>query len=68
MKPTQTEWVVKQFNEKGQVSRNEALRNFISRLGAIICQLKKAGWNIDGRNERTQGGYGRGLDYVYRLK
>ena len=66
MKPTQLQWVVKQLKENGQVSRNEALKHYISRLGAIVCSLKKAGWNIEGRNEHTLGGHGRGLDYVYR--
>ena len=67
MKPTQLQWVVKQLKENGQVSRNEALKNYISRLGAIVCSLKKSGWAIEGKNERTYGGYGRGLDFVYRL-
>lgn len=67
MKRTQQEWVVKMLLENGKISRNEALRNYVSRLGAIICDLRKAGWEISAKNERTHGGYGRGLDYVYKL-
>lgn len=68
MKPTQLQIVVKKLQEDGQISRNWALQRFISRLGAIICQLKKSGWDISGKNEHTLGGYGRGLDYVYKLR
>lgn len=68
MKPTQLQIVVQKLKEDGQISRNWALQRYISRLGSIICNLKKAGWQITGENERTLGGYGRGLDYVYRTK
>lgn len=47
MKPmnmTQKEWVIKQLNEKSYISRNECLRHYITRLSAIILQLKKEGW------------------------
>jgi len=67
MKKSQEELVIKQLQENGQVSRNWALRNYISRLSAIILNLRKSGWEITGKNERTLGGYGRGLDFVYRL-
>ena len=63
---TQAEIVVKQLRETGQVSRNWALRGYISRLGAIICDLNKAGWNLEGGHQRTLGGYGRKMDYVYK--
>ena len=68
MKRTQLDWVVSELKTKGKVSRNEALKNYISRLGSIICNLNKAGYNLKGKNERTQNGYGRGLDYVYRIQ
>ena len=64
---TQLDKVVRELKENKRVSRNWALRNYISRLSAIILSLKKAGWEIEGGNERTLNGYGRGLDYVYRL-
>jgi len=68
MTKSQEQIVIKQLQENGQVSRNWALRNYISRLSAIILNLKKAGYEITGKNERTLGGYGRGLDFVYKLK
>lgn len=48
------------MRETGQISRNECLRMFISRLGAIICMLKKEGMNITG--EWKEG------DFIYKLK
>lgn len=65
---TQLDWVVSELKTKGKVSRNDALKVFITRLGSIICNLNKAGWNLKGKNERVQNGYGRGLDYVYKNK
>ena len=56
-------WTIKQLLENGKVSRNDALKNFISRLGAIICDLNQSGWKIEGKNEKTP----YGTDYVYRL-
>jgi len=44
---TQEEWVLAQLQHNGEVTRNEALKNYITRLGAIICDLKKQGWNFD---------------------
>ena len=57
---TQEEFVINQLKEKGYITRNECLRNFISRLGAIMCKLKKEGYEFD---TKTVGG-----DYVYTLK
>ena len=37
---TQKELVINQLEEVGYVSRNWALRNYISRLGAIMYELK----------------------------
>lgn len=61
---TQEQWVRKQLKENGKVSRNEALRTYISRLGAIIFNLKEAGWDIEGEWVKTE----RGKDFVYYLK
>jgi hypothetical protein len=63
MKKTQRDWVVKQLKEKGSVTRNEALQVYISRLGAIICDLRKDGWEIDGTWVKTANG----KDYSYSL-
>lgn len=62
MKKTQKTRVLKRLKERGMITRNECLATFpaITRLGAIICQLKKEGWNIEGKDE--------GNDYVYRAE
>lgn len=57
---TQKQFVVKKLNTDGYITRNFALRNYISRLGAIICDLKSEGWNIEGKNEDR--------DYIYEVK
>lgn len=60
---TQKNWVLSQLQQKGEISRNECLRNYISRLGAIINTLKKEGHDIKGGFVEE----GKGKDYVYSL-
>ena len=60
---TQQDWVETQLMKKGKVSRNEALRRYFSRLGARICDLRNAGWEIKGEFVKTKNG----RDYVYTL-
>lgn len=61
-KKTQIEWVYKQLKKYGKITRNQCLKNYISRLGAIIYKLKKEGFNFDA-------GYTiKGHDYIYYLK
>lgn len=45
---SQKQWVIRQLNEYGRVSRNDALKMHITRLGAIIHQLNEEGWQIEG--------------------
>lgn len=63
MKETQLDWVKARLREGG-VSRNQALRNYISRLGARILDCKREGWEIDGKWVKTD----LGKDYVYEIK
>ena len=60
MKISQLDYVVNTLLERGEITRNQCLRNYISRLGAIIDRLKRMGWNFT--TERRNG------DYVYILK
>ena len=57
---TQRKFVEQQLTEFGFITRNTCLKNYISRLGAIICLLKKQGWDISGENLKG--------DYIYHLK
>ena len=54
--------------ENGQVSRNECLQNFITRLGAIICKLKGRGWEFQAGYEKSNPtGFKESKDYVYSV-
>lgn len=65
---TQKEIIVERLLTTGEVSRNFALRNFISRLGAIIDTLKREGYELDGHYEDYIDNGGRpAKDYVYKL-
>lgn len=64
MQQTQREMILQKFKVDGYVTRNWALQRFCSRLGAIICDLNKEGYDITGENMRTE--YGK--DYVYKMK
>lgn len=59
MKQTQREWVIEQLDKYGEITRNQALSHFISRLGAIACDLKKDGYELTTK--------WRGGDFVYTL-
>ncbi len=59
MKLSQKQRVIKRLKETGQITRNECLRNFISRLSAIILELKKDGWDFE--TSEVDG------DYIYKV-
>jgi len=61
---TQIGWVKDQIELNGKISRNLCLRNYTTRLGAIINTLNKDGWNLKGEYIKTE----YGLDYVYSKK
>ena len=60
-KTTQREMVITQLKDNGYVSRNWCLQNYITRLGAIICDLKKEGWDFTADYHK----YEYGKDYRY---
>jgi hypothetical protein len=43
---TQKDRVIKKLNHDSYITRNECLRNSITRLGAIIKKLEYAGWRF----------------------
>lgn len=65
---TQMDWVKLTLVADGEISRNYALRNYVSRLGALICTLKKQGMDISGEWRATTTPFGKRKDYVYKLK
>ena len=66
---TQEKWVKERLIANGKITRNECLRAYISRLGAIICNLKKEGWDFETSYQKVETQYGwTGKDYIYKLK
>ncbi len=59
MKKSQKQFVLDTLRKEGKISRNFCLQNYISRLGAIVCNLRKEGMNIEAEFKDN--------DYMYRL-
>lgn len=64
---TQIDFVKSELEKNGSITRNECLRNYISRLGAIIDVLKKQGWDFETRYIKSITPWGVGKDYEYKL-
>ena len=56
---TQKQWVISQLKENGEITRNQCLKNYISRLSGIIQVLEEEGWTF--YPHRLDG------DYVYTV-
>jgi hypothetical protein len=63
MKQKQEDWVKEKLFEKGYITRNECLAEYITRLGAIINRLKKKGYGFEAKYVKTP--YGK--DFVYKI-
>lgn len=61
---SQRERVQAHLKANGSVSRNWALERHITRLGAIMCDIRKSGIDYTGAFVKTE----HGQDYVYTLK
>lgn len=59
---TQEQRVKKRLIERGYITRNQCLdtRPNITRLGAIICRLKKDGWDFHTDEKNN--------DFIYTVK
>lgn len=66
MDKTQKEFVVHQIKKNGFITRNQCLRNYISRLGAIIFELKKEGFQFDSYFQKNDTIFGTEKDFVYK--
>jgi len=60
MKESQKQIIVNKLKQDGEISRNWALSNYISRLSAIILVLKHKGWRF--KIEHRDG------DYIYEVE
>jgi len=56
MRQSQEQFVINQLKLNGYISRNLCLQERITRLGAIICNLKKVGWDFDAKFVNEKGG------------
>lgn len=67
---TQKDWVRSVLKEQGYITRNHALRNYVSRLGALIHTLKHVeGMNIITERVPVTTPWGKkGWDYKYILE
>ena len=64
---SQVQWVREKLEKDGYVTRNEALRRYISRLGAIIHHLKQKGWRFKTEwieTRRPDGSVGKDYKYI----
>jgi hypothetical protein len=59
MKQSKHQRVIKKLLRDGFITRNECLKNYISRLSAIIQVLEEEGWKFDAKD------YDK--DYIYRV-
>lgn len=59
----QIDIVEEQLKEYGEVTRNWCLERYISRLGSIICKLKKKGYEFETEYRVS----GNSKDYVYKV-
>ena len=58
--------IIKKLEKDGEVSRNWALKNYISRLSAWIYILRKRGWDFDTERRPYIDSRGKKrFDYVY---
>lgn len=53
---SQKNLIIEHIIKYGYVSRNYALRNYISRLSAIIYDLEHEGWEFETENKEENGG------------
>ena len=62
---SQREWVVLQLKKNGFITRNQCLKNYISRLGSIIFRLKAKGFEFKAEFSKTKTLFGSDEDFVY---
>ncbi len=55
MRKTQKDFVIENLLKNGAISRNFCLRNYITRLGAIIKELEYEGWSFLKYYGKTKG-------------
>jgi len=67
MKTKQKDWIKSQLLTNGSITRNECLRQYISRLAMHIAVLKQEGWEFKTERVEVSTSWGTGSDYKYIL-
>jgi len=67
MKNSQKKFVEITVRTNMVISRNECLRNYITRLSAIVCDMQKHGYVFEATRVPIKTKWGDGYDYEYRL-
>jgi hypothetical protein len=66
MKKTQAERVLDYIREFGSITQLEALKDIgVMRLASRISDLRKDGYNIEGKSEAVENRYGE-ISYIKR--
>jgi len=63
----QIDWVKHILVSNGSITRNYALRNYVSRLSALILKLKEQGYEFKTEYFTIQTPFGKSRDYRYIL-
>lgn len=67
-KSKQKDWIKTQLRTHGYITRNQCLKNYISRLAMHIDQLKKMGWEFETKRIKVTTPMGwTGSDFRYTL-
>ena len=67
-KQSQKEFVKQELVKNGFITRNKCLRNYVSRLSAIIFLLKEEGFEFETKFVENTTAYGTERDFVYLWK
>jgi len=65
---TQYQYVENQLRKNNELSRNQCLRVYITRLAEYIGRLRKRGWEFTVEKRKTNQYVWCGTDYVYIVK
>ena len=67
-KQSQKTFVKQELAKHGFITRNKCLRNYVSRLSAIIFDLKDEGFEFETKFVENTTAYGTERDFVYLWK
>ena len=67
-KQSQKTFVKQELAKHGFITRNKCLRNYISRLSAIIFDLKDEGFEFETKFVENTTAYGTERDFIYLWK